>query len=56
MKGDKCSFKNCSELAIGYESHGNYGINVCKDHCSKKLLNMDCGEIIKDFYNYYHKY
>jgi len=40
MKGDKCSIKNCEELAIGYFEVSNGCLNLCSKHKSMgKMLN-----------------
>lgn len=56
MKGDKCSIKDCDKLAIGYESHIGFGINVCEIHCSKEVLDLEPGESNRDPPDNYYRY
>jgi hypothetical protein len=44
MKGDKCSYNDCDNDAIGYQYNDRCGINVCEKCCVPQMLKLKSGE------------
>lgn len=56
MKGDNCSMRNCSNIAVGYYSGLSYGYNVCEKHAPKELLLLKPNESKTQGQYKFHKY